>query len=93
MQPPSVSRIIRGHHNKLVMAAQASPLWCHGFCIPRQLCNEKNNPTRQHDGKNACHRDAAAAAHTTKRYKAIIYTLDTYHEGNNANYIRNLCPD
>jgi len=49
------------------MAAQASPQWCHGFCMPRQLCNEKKNTTHQHDGKNTRHRDAAAAAHTAKR--------------------------
>jgi len=67
MQPPSVPRILLGHHDKLVMAAQAGPLWCHGFCIPRQLCNEKKNPTRHHEGKNTRHRDAAAAAHTAKR--------------------------
>jgi len=67
MQPPSVPRKLRGHHDKLVMAAQASPQWCHGFCIPRQPSNEKNNSTRHHDGKNSCHRDAAAAAHTAKR--------------------------
>lgn len=67
MQLPSVPRINRGHNDKSVMAAQASPQWCHGFCIPRQLCNEKSNPTRHHEGKNTCHRDAAAAALTAKR--------------------------
>jgi len=69
MQPPSVPRINRGYHDRLVMAAQVSPQWCHGFCIPRQLYNEKNNPTRHHEGKNTCHRDAAAAAHTAKRWQ------------------------
>ena len=71
MQPPSVPRKLRGHTDRLVMAAQASPQWCHGFCIPRQSCNKKNNPTHQHDCKNACHRDAAAAALTAKRYAAL----------------------
>ena len=65
MQLASVPRKLRGHV-KLVMAAQPSPQWCHGFCIPRQLCNEKKNPIRHHDGKNACHRDAAAATHTAE---------------------------
>ena len=67
MQPPSVPRILRDHNDKLAMAVQASPQWCHGFCIPRQLCNEKKNPTRHHESKNACHHDASAAAYTAER--------------------------
>jgi hypothetical protein len=87
MQLPSVPRKLCGHHDKLVMAAQASPLWCHGFCKPRQLCNEKKNIKHQHDGKNApaltsfgtgqaCHREAAAAAHTAERYLQFKVTLN-----------------
>ncbi len=53
MQPPSVPRKFRGHHDKFVMAAQANPQWYHGFCIPRKLCNEKNNTTRV-IGKQKC---------------------------------------
>ena len=34
MPLPSVPRKLCSHHDKLVMAAQASPLWCHGFCNP-----------------------------------------------------------
>jgi len=81
MQPPSVLRKLSGHHDKLVMAAQASLLWCHGFCISRQLCKEKINPTHQHDGKNTFYRDTAAAAqktlpshltcHTGRRYVGL----------------------
>ena len=67
MQPLSVPRKLCSHHERFLMAAQASPQWCHGFCVPRKPCNEKNNPTRHHEGKNTRHRDAAAAAHTAKR--------------------------
>lgn len=68
MQPPSVPRINRGHHDRVVIAAQARPQWRHGFCIPRKICNEKINPTHHHECKNARHRDSAPTALTANRY-------------------------
>ncbi len=74
MQLASVPRKPLGHHNRFVMAAQAAPLprglplWCHGFCLPRKLCNEKINTTHHHECKNAHHRDAAPTALTAKRW-------------------------
>ena len=73
MQLPSAPRLCRGQHDRSLIAVQTAPAaagvsllvsWFLHFHL--NFVNKKIF-RRHHEGKNACHRDAAATAHTAER--------------------------